>query len=119
MSELLDKLGIEYPWVNIKINEDVNKVYLERAECYKEIARVIGDNCTCDSRLISVAPEMLEALIESCKAFEFYKDEHYKKHGVGSEKYHRNLKLFNMCESKIEKATGKTWDEIKELKYDE
>ena len=59
--------------------------------------------------------EMLMGLIDSCKMFEWYTDIHYKKYGVDSEKYARNKLQADYLKGIIEKATNKTWEEIKEL----
>jgi hypothetical protein len=57
--------------------------------------------------------EMLEALIDSCKLFRWYAEMHLNKHGVNSEQYFRNKQQFDYLKAIIEKATGKSWEEIR------
>ena len=65
--------------------------------------------------LISAAPEMLEALIEACTLYEYSMKVKYHKWGVGHEDYHRAKIQFEKTKTIVEKVTGKTWAEIKEL----
>jgi hypothetical protein len=58
-----------------------------------------------DTKLIAAAPEMLEALIEFVMDVE-------EAYGLSREDFLKNTKpVLNL----IEKATGKTWEEIKDL----
>lgn len=66
-----------------------------------------------DARLIAAAPEMLKALITAGNQFREYALEHTKK--GKHEKATTNYRMSDICIDAVTKATGKTWDEIKEL----
>jgi hypothetical protein len=59
--------------------------------------------------------EMLEALICSAQAFEFYSKDYFEKHGKNSYKYKKNLELFVLTVEAVEKSLDKPWYEIKKI----
>ena len=102
---IIEKLGIsEWPWdTNLDDFHDLC-IYDSDGEWLANLA-----DKTEDAQIISAAPEMLEALIRSTKkmiaALPFLEDKDNRKmHGA-----------IGMNMIAIEKATGKTWEEIKAL----
>ena len=115
----IEKLGItEGPWKvegseeNLSIGNHSCSIFNGYSDAYDGWYEAPEKE---DAQLIATAPEMLEALISSCSTFEWYTELHYKKHGVGHEKYTTNKRKFECLKGIIEKATNKPWEEIKEL----
>lgn len=69
-----------------------------------DFATIKPVNNLANARLIATAPEMLEALIDMVKAQERYCEFH-----------NSNKNILNQRIAIIEKATGKTWGEIKAI----
>ena len=110
---ILDKLGItEPPWKREQFeSRGVNKVktneihFGEDGECVAEYVY-----SEVDALLISSAPEMLEALIDCLLDVEYYYD--LATVGIDIAPFE---KAYQDKIVVLEKATGKTWAEIKEL----
>jgi hypothetical protein len=104
---IVEKLGITpWPWRSVFC---VDKIYRIHSEAITNIAEIgNGLNDKSDSSIIAAAPEMLEALIETCLEIE----SRYKiigGFGTLGPVYTKNIKA-------IEKACyPKTWEQIKEL----
>lgn len=101
----LNKLGITpTPWVLKKYSNDPFETYKEDERC--ELQWEDEQNiCDCiytkaDGLLFFNAPEMLEALINVGLENTDYTERH------------------NKCREAAEKATGKSWEEIKELTHE-
>ena len=94
---IIEKLGITPgPWKYDKRHEFIESERDGQRICYEA-------SISKDGALIAAAPEMLEALIEDIESYEFSPGDMHSHYD-----YIRNKKI-------VEKATGKTWEEIKEL----
>ncbi len=104
MSKLLEKLGITPEWFGVfslicnKLSTSKNGVLFK-----------MEDDCTdADFKAALAAPEMLEALIEIQEYLPNLSSFPKKTETGMGNSVKKTIKA-------IEKATGKTWDEIKEL----
>ena len=96
---IVDKLGItKAPWI-------VNDYYtvIQNSSNEEELHSVCGfgnsKRNTANMDLIKVAPEMLEALIDDALFLEM---------GIYQDRFKNKVKI-------VEKATNKSWEEIKEM----
>ncbi len=111
---IIDKLGITTsPWV---VTGDLKHIIATEGESGNQVIGEIWPNRKytldmnkryniTDAQLISTSPEMLEALIEIYKAT-------YSNRTSNPAK----MLAYQKVKDAIEKATGKTWAEIEELK---
>ena len=105
---IIEKLGISaspWKWVDDYGEElqDINgDTVIDDGSAGDEYIQTISMNSP-DAQLIAAAPEILEALIDTVIF--------HKKYNL----YPNGIKIVNKNISIIEKATGKTWEEIKGL----
>jgi hypothetical protein len=103
MSKILEKLGItDGPW-----EEQGNDVIA--GPCYDMVCNWVSS--TANEKLICAAPEILEALIQDVLEEE---EQAYERYPMAMDD-----QILDTLDKKkiklIEKATGKTWEEIEEL----
>ncbi len=106
MSKLTEKLGITPgPYTHIIYDHGGSRLYREEGENRNLICDTYGqkENALCFRQ----APEMLEALIVQAEMWELI-IKHNPERFVKDKQYYQAIDA-------IEKATGKTWPEIKQL----
>jgi hypothetical protein len=114
--KFLEKLGISPNW-NVESHPDCqNRVCTDEGITGNwTLLYFSGRNLNVpkDRVLVSCAPDMLCDMVESAMQFLFYADQHDKK-GNG-EKMEVNLRFAKQSIKTIERATGKSWDEVLEI----
>ena len=96
MSNIIEKLGIFSPGYYREFGDNITR----RGQKFSDIKHHYSLD---EMVVIASAPEMLEALIEDIQMYEFSPGDMHS-----NSDYVRNKSI-------VKKATGKTWEEIKQL----
>ena len=111
--EFFKKLGITGGDWSISADEDEYRIE-NNAKGF--ICQHAETSLKANAHLISCAPDMLIALIKSALTYEKYAEIHTNKRTEeGMKKALKNKEMSVYQATVIEKATGKTWEEVKEL----